>query len=81
LLDDEEDGDEDALATGEGEAQTTSSRAVPPSHRNIPSWEEAMGVIVEANLGSRSERKRSSGSSPRGGSHRGRPRGRRKKNS
>lgn len=79
LVEEEVDGNEDASATDEVEAKATSGRAVPPSHRNIPTWQEAIGMIVETNLGDRTERKRSPRSSTRAGSHRGRPRGRRKK--
>jgi ribonuclease E len=77
LLDDGLGDEEDGEADGE---EGRSDRAVPPSHRNIPTWEDAIGVIVDANRQNHSERKRSPHSSPRGGSSRGgRSRGRRKK--
>lgn len=52
-----------------------------PSHKNIPSWLDAIGVVVDSNIAARSERKRSSRSNGRGGrgSGRGRSRGRRPK--
>jgi ribonuclease E len=73
----DEDGDGDT-----GEERSSSGRVIPPSHRNMPTWEEAIGVIVETNLQTRSERKRSPRPSSQGGSSRGgRSRGGRRKKS
>lgn len=83
---DDDDESEDAFddedlagATSETGGRKDKSRPVPPSHRNLPSWEEAISVIVEANQQTRSERQRSPRSSTRSGSNRGRPRGGRRK--
>jgi hypothetical protein len=46
--------------------------------RSIPSWDEAIGFIVEANMQSRSQRRPSGPSGSRSGSPRGRSRGRRR---
>ena len=81
IFDDEDDDDDDLLSAGgddddDGdEASMGGSR--PASHRNIPSWGEAIGVVVDANLAMRSERKKTA--RPPGASRGGRPRGRRKK--
>lgn len=63
----------------EGSDDEDSGSARPASHRNIPSWGEAIGVVVDANLATRSERKKSA--RPPGNGQGGRPRGRRKKRS
>ena len=55
--------------TGAGSGRTKSAKSKVPSHRNIPAWEEAVGFIVDSNLQSRDQRRRSS---PRN-SGRGRP--------
>ena len=69
----EEDG---TLASSEdGSSRSRSSKAKPPSHRNIPAWEDAMAFIVDGNLQTRTERRPASSRS----GDRGRPRGRRKK--
>jgi hypothetical protein len=47
--------------------------------RTIPSWDEAIGYIVELNMQSRSQRRQSSPSGSRGHAPRGRQRGRHKK--
>jgi hypothetical protein len=69
--------DEDGIAdsddsTDDGVARSARSRAA--LQRSIPSWEEAIGFIVDVNMQSRSQRRQSGQSS----SPRGRPRGRRK---
>jgi ribonuclease E len=48
------------------------------AQRTIPSWDEAIGFIVDANMQSRSQRRPPSRSPSRGNSARGRTRGRRK---
>jgi len=47
------------------------------SHKNIPAWQEAIGVVVDSNIAARGQRKRSN-SRGRGGSRGGRGRGRRR---
>jgi hypothetical protein len=69
--------DEDGIAdsddsTDDGVARSARSRAA--LQRSIPSWEEAIGFIVDVNMQSRSQRRQPGQSS----SPRGRPRGRRK---
>lgn len=51
------------------------------SHKNITPWQDAIGIIVDANIAARSERKRTSaGGGGRGGAGRGsRPRGGRRR--
>ena len=54
--------------------------ATPRAHRGIPSWEEAIGLVVDKNLGTRSNRSEESRSSrPRGGRSRSGRRGSRPK--
>ena len=74
-----EESEEDPTVVPPAEAgsRSRSSKAKPPSHRNIPAWEDAMAFIVDGNLQTRTERRQTSSRS--GG--RGRPRGRRKKKS
>jgi hypothetical protein len=49
-------------------------RSKPAGHRSIPSWDEAIGMIVEVNMQSRSQRRPSGGLGPRGRSRGGRRR-------
>jgi hypothetical protein len=56
----------DVAAVGHDELATTQR-----GHRSIPSWEDAIGMIVESNLQSRTERRQFSNSGRRGGSSRG----------
>jgi hypothetical protein len=65
-----------ADANGEDTAGASRSRSL---QRSIPSWDEAIGYIVESNMQSRSQRRQSSPAGPRGHSSRNRPRGRHKK--
>lgn len=58
---------------------TTSSRGRSVIQRSIPSWEEAIGFIVDVNMQARSQRRQSSHASSRGNSSRGRSRGGRRK--
>jgi hypothetical protein len=70
------DGNGREVKSEEHEISNTRS-AKRPSHRNIPSWEEAMGMIVDSNIESR---KKSPTPSSRSGSSRSRGRsGRRRK--
>lgn len=69
--------DEDFVATGgvddeDSSDETPEKRVRTVSHKNIPPWHEAIGVVVDANIAARGERKRSSRS--RGGSRGGRGR-------
>ena len=72
-----DDSDVDILEEGETE-RTTSGRSRAAMQRTIPSWEEAIGHIVDVNMQARSQRRQSHAGS-RSSSSRGRPRGRRKK--
>lgn len=64
---DECDIDKQTPAAGE---QTEKPKSI--SHKNIPAWQDAIGVVVDANIAARSERKRSNRG--RGGSRGGRGR-------
>jgi hypothetical protein len=83
-LDDDE--AEDSLEDGASEAEdenglplgTGSSRSASVLQRAIPSWDEAIGFIVDSNMQSRSQRRPPSRSGSRDNSSRGRSRGRRK---
>ncbi len=65
----EYDADDDLGDGAEGESADRSADV--HGHRSIPSWDEAIGMIVDSNLQSRSQRPRSSQSGRRGGSSRG----------
>ncbi|MEX2317630.1 MAG: hypothetical protein WD669_10800 [Pirellulales bacterium] len=77
-------GDPDAVATfddelGEDAGDESNGDAAPArgrsaGHRSIPSWDEAIGIIVETNMQSRSQRRPSGNSGQRG-----RPRGGRRR--
>jgi len=67
--------DRTLVSPTESGSKPRSSKAKPPSHRNIPAWEDAMAFIVDGNLQTRTERRPTSSRS----GDRGRPRGRRKK--
>ena len=75
---DEDDSDLESDLEG-APSEAGDDKTVPASHRSIPTWEEALGVIIEANIQARGERRRSSHSSSRSGSPRGRPRGGRRR--
>jgi hypothetical protein len=70
----EENGDIDA----NGESAGVESRSRSALQRSIPSWDEAIGFIVESNMQTRSQRRPSPHSGARPHSPRGRGRGRRK---
>lgn len=79
VLDDEQDNAELEVV-----GEEAGGRESAAGHKSIPSWEEAIGMIVEINLSQRGDRRRSSPSQSRGaGQSRGRSRGgrRRKKSS
>jgi hypothetical protein len=70
--------DDDALGDDEsdetdGGASTSRSRSA--GHRGIPSWDEAIGIMVDANMQTRSQRRPTSN----GSGQRGRPRGGRRR--
>ncbi len=67
--DDEDDEEDDSHADDDGESSSTGGSRT--THRNLPTWDEAIGVIVDTNLAQRSKSpaKQSTGSS------RGRSRG------
>jgi len=67
----------DEYSNGEDVGATDADRS-KAAQRAIPSWDEAIGFIVDSNMQSRSQRRPPSRSPSRGGSSRGRPRGRRK---
>jgi hypothetical protein len=73
VLDDGESSDAELDVDAE-QSVASGGRELPPGHRSIPSWEEAIGMIVETNLATRSERRRTSPSRGSGPS-RGRARG------
>jgi hypothetical protein len=66
-----------------GDSSDSSGRETPAGHKSIPSWDEAIGMIVDTNLATRTDRRRSSPQQSRGGGPaRGRSRdGRRRKKS
>jgi hypothetical protein len=74
--DDDLESDEDELAAEE-QAAESAARPDKSLHRTIPSWLDAVNVVVSANLESRAKNPdRRSGNRPRGGSdRRGRDRG------
>ena len=66
LVDDDDDDDDDELLDTNNESGDDEPTSRTRDHRNIPSWAEAIGVIVDKNLdsrsrggGSRSRRRRS----------------------
>jgi hypothetical protein len=65
----EYDADDDLGDDADGESAERSADG--RGHRSIPSWDEAIGMIVESNLQSRSQRRPPSHSGRRGGSSRG----------
>jgi hypothetical protein len=69
---DDEDGDDDDMVEGGG------SRTRSTLQRAIPTWDEAIGFIVDSNMQTRSERRPPSRSGSRDNGGRGRSRGRRR---
>jgi hypothetical protein len=65
------------------DGEEAGGRDTPAGHKSIPSWEEAIGMIVEINLSTRTDRRRSSAPSqsrgPGSGSRGGRSRGGRRR--
>jgi hypothetical protein len=66
--------DEVAVGDDDGGGEPGAARSRSAGHRSIPSWDEAIGMIVEANLQTRTQRRPSGNSGPRG-----RPRGGRRR--
>lgn len=64
-LDDADDLDDSA------DGESSERAADGKGHRSIPSWDEAIGMIVDSNMQSRSQRRQSSQSGPRGNPSRG----------
>jgi ribonuclease E len=54
------------------ESDSDTQRPTRPSHRNIPAWEEAVSIIVDANIEARASRPKAGRSRSRGGRGRGR---------
>jgi hypothetical protein len=83
LDDDQDDFDENDMDGVDGEETTAAGnrvREAPLGHKSIPSWDEAIGMIVETNLSTRTDRRRSGPAPSRGsGSSRGRARGGRRR--
>jgi hypothetical protein len=79
LQGDESLGDEGGIGDDEnGVAENGGSRSAALA-RSIPSWDEAIGFIVDSNMSTRSQRRPPQRSGSReGGNSRGRSRGRRK---
>ena len=69
--DDGAEGDEEAVGAGATRGRSVLQRA-------IPSWDEAIGFIVDTNMQSRTQRRPPSRSGPRDSGGRGRSRGRRR---
>ena len=62
------------------DAGDSTGRETPAGHKSIPSWDEAIGMIVDTNLATRTDRRRSSPQQSRGGgTSRGRSRGGRRR--
>ncbi|MFV2067615.1 MAG: hypothetical protein ACC645_11605 [Pirellulales bacterium] len=68
------DGPDDSQEANED--SDDSGKSPRPSHRNIPTWDEAIGVIVDANIEARSSRPKSARAGGSRGRSRSRPRGR-----
>jgi hypothetical protein len=80
VLDDDDETDEMDLGIDGEEAGDATQRSTPAGHKSIPSWDEAIGMIVDANLATRTDRRRSSSPPGRGsGPARGRARGGRRR--
>ena len=64
----EESFDVEIFDEDEDDDEVETSKKIPKSHRGIPSWEEAIGMVVDKNLGTRNgQTGESRGSRPRGG--------------
>lgn len=75
IVDDEDDADgdgSDAVVAGAGMSRSAALQ------RSIPSWDDAIGFIVDSNMSQRTQRRPPSRPSGRENGSRGRGRGRRK---
>jgi hypothetical protein len=81
ILDDDRAGDEFGLNGEDLGGDDEGGRETPAGHKSIPSWEEAIGMIVDVNLSTRTDRRRSAPaqSGGGGGPSRGRARGGRRR--
>jgi len=80
VLDDDGDTDNVDLGMDGEDAGSATTVRTPAGHKSIPSWDEAIGIIVDTNLATRTDRRRSSSPQSRGsGSARGRSRGGRRR--
>ena len=78
--DDSVDDELDENGDGETSDETRPTRSRTAGHRSIPSWDEAIGMIVANNMQGRTHRRPSTGPGGQGGSgQRGRPRGGRRR--
>lgn len=82
------DAESDEVPVASGDVETDSAKDAPAgkrtrtvSHKNIPAWQEAIGVVVDANIAARGERKRNSRGRDNSRGGRGRRRGGGKKES
>jgi hypothetical protein len=73
-LDDDQGSDELDLGVDGEDSDDASGRSAPAGHKSIPSWDEAIGMIVDTNLATRTDRRRSSPPQSRGRSRGGRRR-------
>jgi hypothetical protein len=78
VLDDEPEMAEAEMTVDGGGARPASGRTAG-GHKSIPSWDEAIGMIVETNLATRTDRRRSAPQGRGSGSSRGRSRGGRRR--
>ena len=65
-LDDDQGSDELDLGVDGEDSDDASGRGAPAGHKSIPSWDEAIGMIVDTNLATRTDRRRSSPPQSRG---------------
>ncbi len=81
ILDGDNDTDQMDLGIGDEDSAEATNRSTPTGHKSIPSWDDAIGIIVDANLAARTDRRKSSAPQSRGNSgSRGRSRGGRRRN-
>ena len=64
----------------DGDEEESSAKESSPAHRGIPTWQDAVGVIISANIEARGKRPAGPPSRPRGGRGRGGREGSRKPN-
>jgi len=76
ILDDDSDTDEMDLGTDVAADAEPARRGAPAGHKSMPSWDDAIGIIVDGNLATRTDRRRSAAPQARGS---GRSRGGRRR--